>query len=275
MYFNLANPVNRSCPLNRGLVHWFMPINRGVVGRSYYNLLGKYPLALTSHTWGVGRYGNVRSVVLDGSSTSYGISPTIPQISAPLSIVLRMKLTSAVNNATIMSHDSGSNNGFRIAIESSLLRLVLGGVANYTVGNFDPVNSQWVTCVVTWVGNSGTVAGYYWNHEANTYATTSTTTGTMSGTPNRLTIGWDMFAGAFSAAVQIADMRILNRVLSEQEARATMLDARIGYGSTLNWIRPVYGKRTSAAVGGHPAMRRLWGQTSRPLEIGRTNGVIF
>lgn len=109
----------------------------------------------------------------------------------------------------IFSHDSNTNNGYRIQINSSRLTFTLGTTQDY-ITNYTLSTNMWynaVACV------SGSVANIYLN--SNLISTFNI--GSMLGSPNLFRIGRNVQQDNYHFIGKISNVSLYNRALSSQE----------------------------------------------------------
>lgn len=233
----LPDPVNRSHPLNRGLVAWWLAIPGLDGGRQFYDLAGSNHGVLTGGTtWGgTTRPGGYGTLAFDGSTGYVQTSP--------------LGITTNTLTITTWFHSAGAQNPF------ASLMIMRGATANgLNAGNF--------------VGSN---LSYIWNDDSHTYGWDSglaiptgrwcfaamviePTQGTLyvgdGGVLTSAVNAWSNPAVAFADGFRIGgdsfsqssrswngsldDFRIYSRSLSPAEIADSCTLSRLGYPGLLN-----------------------------------------
>src|SRR3989344_3670008 len=122
------------------------------------------------------------------------------------------------SDQALFSHNSGSNNGYRMGLNSTdATTFTLGGVVDYPFTNLVTSGAGWYFFAITVTGNSGTATGYF-TKVGGALVTQSNAIGNPSGTPNRFTIGRRGDNVTFFPGL-IDEVRVYNRALSPDEVK--------------------------------------------------------
>ena len=109
----------------------------------------------------------------------------------------------------IFSHDSNTNNGYRLQINNSKLTFTLGAVSDY-VTDYTLSIDRWYNAVACISGN---VANIY----VNSILITTLNIGVMLGNPNLFRIGRNVVENNFHFVGDISNTTLYNRMLTSQE----------------------------------------------------------
>lgn len=162
------------------------------------------------------------------------------------------------------AHDSGVNNGWRVAdVSASTLRFTLGSVANYDFTSLSPA-SGWNFVALTWSGSSVTA----WLKTARAGLVSQTiATSSMSGTPNTFAVANN---GSGTPIIGWADdVRVFNGSLTDSQVRAIYDDSVRGYPESLarhpveQWFSDT--PAAGGGAGGGYWSWWAWNQFGRPL----------
>lgn len=262
MRVDWQQPVNKDCQLNTGLVSWWLcGENPYFGGGTFRDLCNRNHGTLTNMApatdWqsAKGRPGGWGCLDFDGVTKEVVVSNRVVQFPVTIAAWVRLNATPTTFHDNFYSFDSGSNNGFRLSLDTSRrLSFTLGGVAAYTFTTLTAIVGQWHFVAATVTGSGGTAIGYM---DSNSE---STAIGTMIGTPNQVNIGGLSWADDFGLNGQMDSVLAYNRALSASEVLALYDDSRQGYPNTLNWIRPTWyldqagggGGRTTRNTRSHP-----------------------
>ncbi len=247
--------VNWAAPLNRGLVGWWMSLNRpgyfGVGGPNQdLTGLNSNGTWANSPTWsGLSRPSGWGSVnYATASARSDMGTPTILQLPSQVSMSAWVLATSLVgfDFAAGYAEDSGASAGYGLVFFSSNIRFFANiYTTNASIGL--TADSQWHHLVGTYDNSlASNQLNIYMDGVAGTPAT-QTATMTYTGTPKMRisTVG----AGFTHWTGNIDDVRVYNRCLSQQEALQLYRASRGGYQRELNYVkRPIWGKAAAAAA---------------------------
>lgn len=225
----LADPVNRSHPLNRGRVAWWLTTPGLEGGGAWPDLMGLCPLTLTamgnaSNGWrGSTRPGGLGHLLTDGAGGRAVSSAAALKVGGgAFSVALWVNRSGP---GTVISNEP--TGGFRVDSVGNY-RFILftagGGVAGIA-GAAGSAVGIWNRVVAT---SDGTTATIYLDGVATTGAITS-----PSGATNSLTLG---SGGGTSLAFpgSIDDVSIWSRCLSAAEVVADLDLSRRGYPGALN-----------------------------------------
>jgi hypothetical protein len=227
----LADPVDRSHPLNRGRISWWLTLPGLEGGRRWLDLMGLNHGTLTNMTtsasgWrGTTRPGGWGHILFDGSDDAV-VCPSIAAANTPpVSYAAWANLGSLAGNRTIVGGGVGDLQ-FRVQSDGAI---------------------QWVKQGVANIGGSpaGTVATNAWCRVVGTYAASGAYAFHLDGRPvgsgtsaqtlvttnpvviGAYTVGTEEFAGALD------DVSMWSRVLSAAEVRADYDLSRAGYPGVL------------------------------------------
>jgi hypothetical protein len=256
---NLANPVNRAAPLNRGLLAWVTEWKSNNVGpkdvlRRYQFTTTGGPTKATSPVPGItGRNYN--------GSTDRMESPFTTASSYPFTVStwLRMASTSFVGGAVMIGGgDTGAN------ISEHGLVIVNGAV--WALSQVATINTK--------AASSALTAGV-WYHAAGVFASTTSRIIYVNGLPIATDTTSSSPTAANFARIRIgnrannvddqdfsgllADSRIYDRALSGGEVQRLYNASRTGYQQELNWLDRPWLMGVPAAVGGNRRRRVLLG----------------
>lgn len=254
---DLDNPINDECPLNQGLVAWWMALPGLAGGRFLYDLRGLNPGTLTNMTtvgtsgWGpTTRPGGFGEVRFDGSNDYILASDSsLPSglASRSFSALFKTSATLAFANyrQVLFYGSAGSGNSVFFGIGNDTNYGSTGfGVSQYGdafgVTGFN--DGEWHHGVATF---SGGVWSLY--IDGVLQATKAMATNTVLG--GTLCIGSDrpLFSDYWLGSLD--DIRIHNRALSAAEIAAMYDDGRTGYRRALNWdYRRVWSLGVTAPV---------------------------
>jgi len=235
----LAQPrLDRNAPTAQGLLAWWRVVAGVSGGRTWYDLTGRFPLAVTNidtaGSSGAGattRPGGQGEMRFDGTN-DYATHPVTAQLWPPaVSILLWMKRTATGNDYQGLV-TGGNNSGFRdIIVRSS------GGM-----------NVSFVTSTSSYLqqdnANPGAIPVGVWTHLAYTYSSATglqgytnclpTTFNGASGTMYPVTtlptvVGTlDVAAPSLYFPGAMDDIKLYNRALSGQEVCQVMRDSQRG-----------------------------------------------
>jgi hypothetical protein len=253
-----GNLVNRACPLNRGLVSWWLTLPLGGKGATWFDIASKNHGTLTNGpTWSgaLGRQGGCGAINLDGSDDSVTGAAFGTAITAPLTISCWAYVRTST--AVICGiRDSAGDDHWSLMKDTGIGSWAVRFVANdrFTASAISGSNTgdfnQWVHLVgVSSASNNHLIY-------VNTIAGTADTTDV---TPDSVTTPYIGTGGGIIGTTidgMVDDFRVYNRALSASEVRAIYNDSRQGYPQTLNRIRPV--RLGTAAVGGTAARARFY-----------------
>lgn len=253
-----GNPVNRMCPLNRGLVDWWLATPQRGLGFSatWRDLCGNNHGTLTNMDpatdWVASSHpGGFGSLDFDGSN-DYVLNSSMFSAPSPTSCTLMAWVykTGLVGNDNILVLQTSSSGvqSIGIATVGDKASMFSGDGGGYTVssGSTTLATGEWYH--VAAVFESATLRTLYLNAK-------SETTSAVSRTPGNLTY---IAIGAFVAtgptdftAGALDDLRIYSRPLSAGDIAAVYSDSLRGYPATLNRVRrPMYGESGGGGGGG-------------------------
>lgn len=150
-----------------------------------------------------------RNINFDGTK-AYVLQTNVTYIPPPFTIVMICTPNTLLNGATgrtFLAHDTGGNNGYRIAgLTSTQWGLTFGAVANYTYTNLVPTLGLEHLFAVSVNANGGQSIGYLAG--PNIRGSQAVNVGTVSGTPSQVTLSWPQFAdiGHFDGKIKMAAM---------------------------------------------------------------------
>lgn len=250
MAINLANPVNRQDPLNRGLTSWYLALPPSSAGRSWLDLCRHASGTLTNGpTWGsAGRQGGFGSLGFSAASSHHvalAAGTTVFGSSNILSVSLWVKVTGLSTYRVLFScytNDSNAMEIIYIPTGDSPSQGFIGGNYNNSARTSAgiAVANEWQHIVLT---SDGTTTRIY--HQG--------VIGPTTGTTNFSTYSPTVYIGVRTASSfghegSLDDIRIYNRALSADECYRLYTQSRFGYPYALNRIRP--GIAASVAGGG-------------------------
>lgn len=257
-WIDWSNPI-ADVPMTRGLVtllatgegpYWGGPKFYDLVPKS--NGRGGYHGTLTNGpVWGgaLGCPGQRGSLDFDGVNDHVLIS-SFPAYTSNVSVFLVFRMTTSGTQDLLLSHDSGANDGWRIAAFGGTTVFTLGGVGSSQIAGVDPGTSQWMALVATWTGNGGTATGYMKNLQTGARYSSANATGTLTGTPSRITLSSPLFGDGFHFTGRIAEFALWNRLLSAGEAWGMISDSEKGHPELFNRISLPTFVEQAAAPGG-------------------------
>lgn len=197
--------------LNSGLIgHWTFDGDKLIQNATDSSGQGNngYLTADTSTTTVAGKIGQALSF-----NNSRYIAAPMSAVPMGNTMTIWLKTTTLGSSQNIMGHDTGGNNGQRIAfITGTGIQFVLGSVAAYTCAGIPAITTNtWYFLAVSNTGNGGTMTCYL-----NGQAGTAVSIGTRLGTPTRTSVG--TAAGSASRwQGTLDDARFYNRILSDAE----------------------------------------------------------
>lgn len=242
---NWGQPVNRSSPLNRGLVSWWLGNGPTVNSGSWKDIAGNNTGTLTNGAaWATvsGRQSGVSSVAFDGSN-DYVALGSLSALVFPYQISFWQKPTTL------------SQNGIWISVGSPTDKIALG---IYNTGNIILVGT-----IAAQFGLSG-VSTYFtagvWRHVSVTCTNSSTTLKMyIDGVEKTLSNMGDLYTAVsdnigarnngatYPFSGNIDDVRIHNRALSANEVYQVYVDSLTGYQRTLNRLTRTFAYSSGAA----------------------------
>jgi hypothetical protein len=243
-----GNLVNRACPLNRGLVSWWLSLPLGGKGAAWFDIASKNHGTLTNGpTWSgaLGRQGGCGALSLDGSDDNVAVSAlvltedfTVCQWLYPLTIGgFQTAFTRGGTSWSMFMHGAAGGDIY--------WRLV--GAESFVTLSPDITTNEWQ--FVTWTRTGSDNVIYRNAVPAGSFSSAASI---GSGGMN---FGVAGNGGAAWHGLQ-DDMRFFNGGKSAAEIAAIYNDSRQGYPQTLNRIRPV--RLGTAAVGGTAARARFY-----------------
>jgi hypothetical protein len=238
---NYGQLVNRACPLNRGLVSWWLTLPQRGKGNTFFDIAGANHGTLTNGpTWtgATGRPGGCGAILLDGTNDYVTVtSGSLSNIFTADRLTVSCWLKPTANPAQfdcLISHvtDSGWGNGWIFWFNSATdLRFAVQGYdTNRAIG---------------------TIPGNVWCHAIGTYDGTNVSIyiNGVQGTD-------DPYAGAITAPVgdmeigrgkgdsfnfngAIDSVRVYDYALSASMAAALYREELATYPTTLNRVSPL------------------------------------
>ena len=238
---NLGQPVNRSAPLNRGLVAWWLAIPQRMQGNRFLDLCGvSHGVLRSGPLWSspLGRPGGLGSIFFDGVNDDI-LAPTI-SIAADISFSLWAKIV-AYSGQGFFIQKGPVNSQWALYYDISFIRITGGSATTYSVAA--PSNGVWHHFVGTISGTTGTI--YIDGISAGSGTITAIANGSGS-----ICIG--SFDGGYYISGNLDDVRLYNRILSASEAWQLYNASRTGYRNELNRTRRPIAMEAAAAgaVGG-------------------------
>jgi hypothetical protein len=233
------NPVNRSHPLNRGRVAWWLALPAITGGNKFYDLMGLNPGTLANMTgasasgWhGTTRAGGWGHLLFDGVDDYVDAGN-------PAAFNLSNFTISAWINTPGGSVSGGTHQTPSIVRKEGSYALVVLNTNNLITGNFAGANAvssstipinTWFHAVGTFDGNTAAVYinGVVAGTASNTTSTPITTSNfRISSSPS---FGDEFFIGSMD------DVALWNRALSVAEVLAYYNLSRQGYTGVLNRV---------------------------------------
>jgi len=256
-----ADAVNWDCSLARGLVSWWIALPDQQRGLYWRDLCGRNHGTLDSTMtpaadWrsALGRPGGWGCLDFDSVTNEVVVSNRVTQFPCTIAAWVRLNTTPSVFHDNYYSFDSGSNNGYRLSLDTSnRLCFTLGGVAAYIFTTLTATAGEWCFTAATVTGSGGTATGYL-----NTKSESSAI-GTMIGSPNQVSFGGITWGDDFGLNGQMDDVFAYDRALSASEVLALYNDSRRGHPEMLNWIRPTWYLDQAGGGGGGPAFTGILG----------------
>lgn len=144
-----------------------------------------------------------------GGPSDYAVTDTVPSL--PLPITITGWIYPQATAGAIITHDSNTDNGWRLVISGSNLAFELGGVATYAFTTLTYTLNDWNFISLTADQSLGT-ATLRIGANSETKAI-----GSMSGSPNLFTLGGLIWNPFNQYDGYIDDLRVYNRVLADSE----------------------------------------------------------
>ena len=257
---NLANPVNRASPLNRGLLAWYEDLPSPRASGSVVNLcpstgrgvvVGGVTIGGRSAAGSLYRKFNGTSGYINCQTSGFGT------VQGNRTITLWMRLTTVTSNrnAVLLYSVPGAGTlqvGYRSDVNAILA---------WKAGGASLVNSS-----ITPAANSWYFVGYSWNGTTHTIVvrgaaatTVTSTTATQSGTITITKIGDSGFSEFFSG--DISSVRIHSECLPERQLLGVYEASRTGYRQELNWLDRPWLAGVPAAGG----FKSAWARNSNTI----------
>lgn len=220
--------ANRTTPLNRGLLGWWLTLPR-FRGSQLIDLLGQNHGVLTNGTtWGsaAGRSGGFGSMVFDGSDDFVDM----PSFDASALTAFSCSFWLKTTDTDAVPFSWADFRFARIGATANKLSFsVDGGVTGSTVTASNVTDGLWHH-----IAYSSTASAQSLYFDA---VSESTATETLN-TANSGIIRLGAFTGGTRPMVgQMDDVRVYNRAISADEVRRLYNDSRAGYWETLNRVR--------------------------------------
>lgn len=245
-----GNPVNRTCPLNRGLVGWWL-CGRPYRGATWYDLCGNNHGTLTNMDPATDWVGPIHSgawgsLDFDGSNDLIDIphSSDIEVFGSRFSVAIWLRANASGSYATIFS--KGNNvrlhrDNATAGLYGVIVGLVSGGVFTTSASFFDATPHH---LVLTYDATNINI--YRDGQLATASAVSGTPTG--GGTTN---LSLSQAAGGAIYSGRRDDFRLWNRAITSLEVQQVYLDSLRGYPNTLNRLRrPIHYADTGGGGGG-------------------------
>ncbi len=249
-----GNAVNRSAPLNRGLVSWWMhlPNRLGGGGLKFRDLYNRKHATIEGATWkgNSGKSSGWGALSFDGTDDR-ALATSVAAVAFPATLCATfMQRSGGAANPVILAHHTNSaNDGYRLQIVSNKFACTFGAVAVYDSG-FTISTDVWYRGIASITANNGTVTFWLANLSTGGIQTSSTAVGTAVGTPDCIEIADNDVGGIhnyFSGLID--DCQHYSRALSDSQARDSIQATRRDYCNELNWIqRPIVSAEQAAAA---------------------------
>lgn len=229
-----GNPVNRNCPLNQGLLNWWLVDSPSFGSATWHDLCGRSHGTLTSGpTWETGlRPGGLRYINFDG--TDDYVSTPVSMTATSLTISCWAYITTRKAWQGIVFSRGTSVTGIHVSPGATKLGYTWNDDANtwnWSGGPSLPA-SEWVFLCVS-VAASSAVA-YTWS-VTNGFLSATNSTSHSSTTINSLRIGMDSLDPTNRSVVgRMDDVRIYDRALSQSDVTQLCTESRLGYPTALN-----------------------------------------
>lgn len=244
---NLSYPVNLACPLNRGLVSWWLPLPGQQYSKVYRDICLRNHATLINGatlTGPKGRRGGFGAANFIAASSQRGdIIGVRHTITNQVSVAAWVNLTSTGDYQMILSAAFGAGDGS----EGFELRLNDSGQAQMSVDETTGrpnATSSGVIVGTGWVHLLGTYDGSLSSNNIIIYVN-GAPAGTGSGTGNIAGLGADWMIGGRGGSFMVnglADsIKVWNRSLSASEALFDYSESVRAHPETLNWhCRPAF-----------------------------------
>ncbi len=253
-----GNLVNRACPLNRGLVSWWLTLPLGGKCATWFDIASKNHGTLTNGpTWSgaLGRPGGCGALSLDGSNDAVTVATLAPNA---------ITSNNAFSYACWFKFLGSGENLYDIFATSANANVAYydnrGGFNRFTFTARNGFGGPSITA--SWTSDSnwhhivGTYSGSAWNvYLDGANIATAGHTFTLPSTQS----DWQNIGDGVGFTNWLGykdDIRLYEIELSAAHVRAIYNDSRQGYPQTLNRIRPV--RLGTAAVGGTAARARFY-----------------
>lgn len=257
---NYGQLVNWQCPLNRGLLSWWLSLPQGGKGNTFFDIAGKNHGTLTNGpTWVANTRSGAIGPALDfDGSDDHVLVPNTTQLEPSTVTVcgwFRMRAWSGYDNLIGKSNSVWSR-GFALVAHPESSGRIGFFINNYTSGGLAYIAQSSVS-LDRWYFLCGTydlanVRFYVDGIEAASSAFSTAINYTL--TTDGFFIGRNHSSLSAPNCVA-ADFRIYNRALSASEVWQLYQDSLQGYRHTLNRIRmPLVNAAAAAATGWGPLL---------------------
>jgi hypothetical protein len=229
---DIGQPVNRGCPLNYGLVSWWLAMPHRWNGNTFFDIAGTNHGTLTNGpTWGgaLGRPGGTGSLSGNGSVNGVPTALSIPNTAYTMMGWIRMNGTG--DYPVLMSSHGANWTAIRFFGGSTRLNLLHCDAVDLNVDVADALTTGvWYHVAQTW--NGATAKLYINGVEKLSGNSAAVPTGTID-------IGYDSSSGIRKLNANYDSLSVHNRGLSASEVLWSLDDSRRGYPLTLNRVSPL------------------------------------
>lgn len=243
---NWGQPVNRSCPLNRGLLAWWLCRPESTIASGkLFGLEKKYVASPTNSPTiqTAMRPGGMLALELTGASSQYVQSDSvISTTNAARTVSIWIYPTSSSRMGVIGTRSASS--GWNLSIN----RTTAGNITYIQNSSASPevaggvTTNQWQCIAFTATASNASVIIYRNGLQVGTSGA-----GISESAGIAEYIGHDNAANYYSGRVD--DARIWNRTLSANEIYSVYRDSLTGYQQTLNrFSRPLFNSASAAAT---------------------------
>lgn len=257
-----ANPVNRQSPLNRGLMNWWRVLPQTASGQRLRDLVGRSPAGLTSLSpssattgWGpTSRRGGMGEIRFPGPNTSGGYLNVgdLKWLTGTAAVSFTAWLKPGVINTQmgILSKAVSGTVAFNVETwnDNFLYVEIFNGAATDGHINFTTwaTAGVWLHMAAVYNGAGATNAAklqIYINGVAKSMAYNGTLPATLSSSLGGSTLYLGRYlvgASDFRWQGALDDLRLYNRVLTDDEVKAVYLSSLLRYPTELGRRAPLW-----------------------------------
>jgi hypothetical protein len=256
---NLANPVNRAAPLNRGLVGWWLTLPQRSSGNRWLSLNNKnhgtrVAAPLMS---GLSPPGLSCSTSFNGTTQYIDLPANFGLFggSAPWTMAVWFYANSSGGGEMIW-HPRGERDVFLRLQSSTSVECAWYDSSTKSAANTYLGLKTWNHIIYVWDVANSLVRTYL-----NGVTGTTVATGTPASRSDKSTFATQYYGGTPNASFSglLQDARLYNRALSERDSKELYRASRTGYQRELNWLDRPWLMGVPAAVGGNRRRRVLLG----------------